>query len=367
MNRRTLLGRTIGALMVRTNKPRLIRPDLVHDKHFAGQIGIQTPATIGQRTGELAAEKQQLVKAPAVGGAIADNTAVESLLTTLHKAGGITDETSAGFIDSPIYHDVNAGVSVHVSETIDVSMEVRSYNAFLGGADIVVTLPATSDIPPGKIFTFHRNDASGFKVTITAVGGDVIDNAPTYELIGSNSCITIMSIAVSGWIITSRNNGNTPFFETVSSVGQLMTAGSLTANTAYLTRVRIHEPMPVARADYALAITGAFNVDIGIYYSDGTTLRRLTSSGSYALGGANAVGTAVFTATAHVYPSFDYYVGLVCDSATPTFYKFVGNAFITAFWEQTLAFASAFPLPSTLTIASATVTGNQPWVLVEPQ
>lgn len=350
---------------MRTNSPRLVNPALVHDRHFAGQIGIQTPATIGQRQGDLAAEKQQLTKAPAVGGTLVDNTAAKSLLTTLHEAGVITDQTEEGFTDVVPYHDVNAGSAIGTSETLDITQEVRRYNNN-SGPDMVVTLPPLSTIPPGKIYTFHRDDESGFRVTITAALGDTIDNKATYELIGSNSCITIMSVSSTAWVITSRNSGDLRFFESVPSIGQNFTAGGITANTAYFSRVLLHEPMTVYRANYALGATGgAFNIDIGIYYSDGTTLRRLGSTGSLALGAINAVSPAIFPALFNLYPGFDYYIGLACTSSTPLFYKFIGTQLLTFVRNQVIGFPTSFPLPATLPIASGAITTNQPWVLVE--
>jgi hypothetical protein len=351
--------------MARMHSPRLVNPALVHDRHFAGQIGIQTPVTIGQRQGELAAEKQQLTKPPVVGGSLADGEASQNLLTTLHTSGVINDQTDTGFTETPIFHDINDGNAIGASETIDVSMEVRRYNA-LSGPDIVVTLPLASDIPAGKLFTFHRNDESGFKVTITPVGGELIDNRATYELIGANANITIMSMQTHGWIIVSRSNGDTRFFETVPSVGTAFTDAALGANTAYLTRVHIPDPMTCFEATHALGATGgAFHADAGVYFSDGTTLTRLGSTGSQSLASVNALSSRAFTALFDVYPGFDYYVGFACDSATPTFMKCIGTAFITALRHQTIAFTSAFPLPSTLTVASGVITGNQPWVLIE--
>jgi hypothetical protein len=82
--------------MVRTNSPRLVNPALVHDKHFAGQIGIQTPGTIGARTGELAAEKQQLTKPPVVDGTHADGSSLDSLTAALHQQGVINNQTTLG-------------------------------------------------------------------------------------------------------------------------------------------------------------------------------------------------------------------------------------------------------------------------------
>lgn len=350
---------------MRTNSPRLVNPALVHDKHFAGQIGIETPATIGARQGELAAEKQQLVKAPVVGGALTDNTAAKSLLTTLHTAGIITDQTDEGFSDPVPYHDVNAGNFITTSETIDTTMEVRRYNVN-AGPDIVVTLPKLSDVAPGKIFTFQRIDRSGFRVTITAFSTDLINQARTYDLMGAMSSITIMSSAVQVWMIISRSDGYLRWIETVPSVSGTFSAGAISANTAYLTRVRIDNPITVYYATYALGGTGgAFNIDLGVYYSDGTTLTRLGSTGSTVLGSINALTTNTVVGLPPLFPGMDYYIGLVCDSATPLIYKVLGTQLLTFYRSQVVAFTASFPLPPTLTLASGLQTTNQPWIMLE--
>jgi hypothetical protein len=352
--------------MTRVRKPRLIDISKPHRDVFAKDMGLTTPRTIGRKTAELAHDKLRGGSPPVVYGSFADNSANDSLVQALADANIIESRVDIGDAGNVSYHDINP-VTIGLSENVPPTSEVRRYDTQINNNDIVVTLPAMDDVSPGKPFTLFRNNGElTYKVTVVTPDSAVIDNKPTYELIGANSMITVMSTRFNGWVILAQKNGDLRYFETVPSTGQLLQDGALGANTAYLIRCRLDDPMHVYSVSYAVGVTpGAANVDIGIYRSDDVTLTRIDSIGSTAIGAANSKNEVIMPTRPYLYPSFDWYVGFACNSATPSFRKMVGDGNISTFiWNQVIAFASAFPLPSTLALSSKLVTGNQPWVLV---
>lgn len=105
--------------------------------------------------------------------------------------------------------------------------------------------------------------------------------------------------------------------------------------------------------------TQSGNFDVGIYSlaAPATTLNRIASSGSVPCPAGNNNLFVPFTAGATLDPTIaSYYLALACDNITATFFTAGGSANLASspiIGGMTYRFTGAFPLPPTLTIASA--------------
>lgn len=140
---------------------------------------------------------------------------------------------------------------------------------------------------------------------------------------------------------------------------------TLTANTAWLSRFRVSEPLPMTLLAWALNTAAGSNdaYDIGVY--DGT-LTRLVSLGatSGVLNGATGLKTPGLSGL--FVPGLDYYAALSCGTigSTAAVVRGLGlGAAVAAGMfgtsapqAEALTAASSHPLPSTITGATTTAT-----------
>jgi len=167
----------------------------------------------------------------------------------------------------------------------------------------------------------------------------------------------------SAWQNCLSRNDYTPAFigynqDPNSAVGVNSTAaGTGTANYANLVSVTVPVPTTVSGIRVSLAAYSgtAGNVDVGLYNNSGT---RLASSGSVAAPTSNTVSTVNFTSSASIQPGIYWLaiasnqVGKSDGTGGPIFKRYgldgVGG---------NLAFASSFPLPSSVTLGSPSGAG----------
>lgn len=150
------------------------------------------------------------------------------------------------------------------------------------------------------------------------------------------------------------------FVETVDArlIGGV-SAGS--ANAAYLARVRVSKTIDVSTIRVYVG-TQSGNLDVGIYVDNGgTTYDRIASSGSTACGTGSAVQALSLTAAVTLSPGMDYWFACARDNTTATLLRAgPGIAAVAALHNTVIAFATSFPLPTTLTKASAS--GDTPTI-----
>ena len=138
------------------------------------------------------------------------------------------------------------------------------------------------------------------------------------------------------------------------------TAAALTANQAYVAKVRFPRALRVTGLKYGVA-SASGNVGVGLYDStdSGTTLNRLASSGSTAVAGTNAVQSVSFTAAVNVTPNKDYWLAIAMDNAVATVSRGAINSIITFDEVKYAVKATSFPLPSS--ISSPTAASTAVW------
>lgn len=133
------------------------------------------------------------------------------------------------------------------------------------------------------------------------------------------------------------------------------------ANDAVLQLVRVGRPLIVTKFRF-FPVSNAGNVDVGIYSSDGTTATRLWSSTSTALA-PGAPQTITISPSLAMSPGIDYYLVIAVDNNTSTIGYSVDNLGATStVANQTISFATSFPLPATFTLASGDVTSRRYWL-----
>jgi hypothetical protein len=138
-------------------------------------------------------------------------------------------------------------------------------------------------------------------------------------------------------------------------------AGS--ANAATLMRFRLAEDVPVAKVAIGIGAQSG-NVDVGFFTSDGTTATPLWRSGSTPVA---AVGYQEFTPTPFTLPAgTDLYAVLAADNTVATFRVATTGASSAKYGNLLLTMASAFPLPSSFTLASGGATNRLFWIYAGP-
>lgn len=124
------------------------------------------------------------------------------------------------------------------------------------------------------------------------------------------------------------------------------------ANFLVCFRVRVAKPTPLS-AITAYVATQNGNVDVGVYQSDGTTLTKIASSGSTAVGAAGAPQTIALTAGVSLQPGIDYYLAAIVDgTASLGRAAALVAAAVGLVDKQAVTKAQTFPLPATATLAS---------------
>lgn len=150
------------------------------------------------------------------------------------------------------------------------------------------------------------------------------------------------------------------FVETIPPGAATISFASV-ANIAVLILVRVDRPITVAKLRVRVQ-TQSGNLDLGIYSSDGTTATRLGSMGSTAVAAAG-VQTCTLATPIVLSPGTDYYIALAVDNGTVTFYGgAAGASDIGIIGNRLIHFTASFPLPATLTLASAVSSNRQFWI-----
>lgn len=158
-------------------------------------------------------------------------------------------------------------------------------------------------------------------------------------------------------------------FDTVDAFPRSMvTAGAVTtANQAYFVKIRFPRALRVSALLIYVTVQ-ANNVDVGLYdcetvglHDTSSTLRWLASSGSTAVGAANAVQSLALTAPVTVIPNKDYWLALAADNATPAFGRIGPVAAFMTYDLRTATKATSFPLPTT-TVTTFGSGSNTPWI-----
>jgi hypothetical protein len=134
-----------------------------------------------------------------------------------------------------------------------------------------------------------------------------------------------------------------------------------TNNRAVYCPIVIDEPFLVQKVALYNGSTASGNVDVGIYSENGT---RIWSVGGVAQSGTNVM--QVFTPTAFVLPPGRYYIGVAFSSSAGTI---TGRLFINEIARMCGVGiqATAYPLPSSFTIAVAPTALRYPQVALSGQ
>lgn len=128
-----------------------------------------------------------------------------------------------------------------------------------------------------------------------------------------------------------------------------------TANLAILYPIRIAYPTVITRMFWQNGATVSGNVDIGIYDSQGN---RIVSSGSTAQAGVSVI-QSVDTTDVTLQKGI-YYIAMACDNTTATFRRLTSGTATRLRAAGVLNNTTAFPLPSSLTLAGSLVQNYLP-------
>lgn len=153
-----------------------------------------------------------------------------------------------------------------------------------------------------------------------------------------------------------------PYVETVA--GYATTSDNNPGNgTAYWFAVRVAKPTPITSMVLSIGTGSAGNVDVGIYTTDGTTMTKVASTGSTAVG-AGPSQTIALTAAYMLQPGQTYYFAFVADSGTPTFSRANSNKPAAgALGNRSLTKASVnIPLPTSQAISGCTAFNLPYWI-----
>jgi hypothetical protein len=166
---------------------------------------------------------------------------------------------------------------------------------------------------------------------------------------------------VQALIDASAGGDQMPWVETCPHWA-VTTASGAGANFPLFYRVRVAKAIAVSSIAFYVATQNG-NADVGIYQSNGTTLTKIASSGSTAVGVAVAVQSIALTAAVTLQPGVDYYLALSLDSTAS-----IGRAAsmvsapVAAADATALTKAAAFPLPASTTLASLSGVSNVYWL-----
>lgn len=154
--------------------------------------------------------------------------------------------------------------------------------------------------------------------------------------------------------------GQMPFVQT-RSVDGLSAATFPSANAVVFVRVRVSRSLVISTMRTFIG-TASGNIDIGVYQSDGTTLTRLSSTGSTPASGTNAIQAIALASPVTPSPGIDYYFAVAADNTTVTLARSAGTTVISAIGAQVMTLAASFPLPSTIALGSASGTSYSVWL-----
>lgn len=138
------------------------------------------------------------------------------------------------------------------------------------------------------------------------------------------------------------------FVQTFDPRASVLATGTLTANKANLSLVRVGKPVTVNGITFYVAAASG-NADVGVYSWDGTTATRLASSGSTAVAGTAANQRIALGAAVTLLPGANYYLALALDNATATIGRFGTLAPPAGAGNKLISKTVSFPLPTTLT------------------
>ena len=172
-------------------------------------------------------------------------------------------------------------------------------------------------------------------------------------------------------LLTSFVNDNASdqfgFVETYNGHDGSFAATNLTADSVYLTRVRVKAAITVSTMHvYIGAALG--NVDLGIYTGTRTgTLTRIASTGSTAAAGSSALQSIALTASVTLTPGTDYWFAFGSTSGSTTLTvarsaSVIDLVLVTDALAKTAIKAAAWSSGLPTTIASLSATSNVVWV-----
>jgi hypothetical protein len=133
--------------------------------------------------------------------------------------------------------------------------------------------------------------------------------------------------------------------------GQGTALAVLVADQAELSRVSLFSPVTIDSIKILVG-TQSGNVDVGVYRFDGTNYVRLASSGSTAVG---ATGQQILTLTSAVTVQDGDYLAVAVNNGTATLrlMTHIGSSFVGTPINLSLAKATSFPLPASISSPSA--------------
>lgn len=190
----------------------------------------------------------------------------------------------------------------------------------------IVTPPSSFRLPDGRTVTgIVLVDEDGEILGAPTSAADIDD---AFELAQSN---TIESLPVS--VATA--------------------AFTPTANQVYLKRFSVIGDVLITNLIYYVRVASG-NVDLGIYENVSGTLTRIAHTGSTAVAGTNAAQSIALLAPVTLVPGGDYFFALEADTGvTLSIDRSVVIAAVGGIANRAVSIAAgAFPLPTTITLAS---------------
>lgn len=138
-------------------------------------------------------------------------------------------------------------------------------------------------------------------------------------------------------------------------------SGNPTADAAYFKILDPRTtPLLIAKLSY-YCITAAGNVDLGVYWSDGTTIWKVCSSGLIAASGSSAVQTLDAATPAMTPVGVDLYAAFYASNAGLAYGRVNGTTAILTLGKRMLAKTSATSLAASYALSDLTASNVIPW------
>lgn len=171
--------------------------------------------------------------------------------------------------------------------------------------------------------------------------------------------------SVAGSVVADAFNDRGLLFVETVPWNTVSVSGAPGANFLGCVWLTVLRELTVSQVKFYVATQNG-NIDIGIYQSDGTTLTKIASTGSTAVG-AIGMQTIALTGSVTLDPANDYYLGFILDG-TGSLGRPASlvNAAVSLQEKMAVTKAQTFPLPATTTLASlSSGIASIPWVRVK--
>lgn len=151
-----------------------------------------------------------------------------------------------------------------------------------------------------------------------------------------------------GMMVAPVGGDQLDYWESYSILETTGSAGSPTANFAYMRLVRVATPKTIPAIEVYVQ-TQAGNLDVGIYDFDGANYRRLAASGTVAVAAGGAFQSVALSAPYVVTPGKNYWVAFQASDGGSSFWRIAPSSGFAAKGDKALMKnIGSFGLPASI-------------------